>query len=493
MIALPRAEAFAPSAATPAEPCAEGEGRTRLLSVVLPYAVSIRDFVHSGTFAELLAIPDVRMEIFTQNPDLPEFDALRSPRVVLREMGEAPQGRLERLLRQYYPILFSDQFEFIRQNVERSALRRWTARAVVAVRRMLGTRATLGLYARWLRLVSNRPAQNLFPGRPDLVIGTRSLVNSLDYPFILEAASRGLPILTIASSWDNFTTKGFFPFPVEQTIVWNRKMADELVQIFDVPADRIVVAGYPRVALIRNTGPFTDAQGYLRSIGLGAYRRFVLHTVSYAELTRPAAGEPPLEYRMVRELAEALLPTLPEDTCILARLHPYSDTKDEAVFGGLEGLRVFVPGRQDRYVERVMSAADEVHLACQLQFSACIVSMASTITIDALALRRPIVNVMYDPAERPASMEPMIPRFYEYNHFRDLVALVEPPLARTPGEVIDFVHRCLAADQPPQADLDAFERFYVPAGSADYARTVRETVESLLDRLAPVAAAGGRS
>jgi hypothetical protein len=455
-----------------------------MISVVLPYAVSIRDFVHSGTFEELLAIPDLQIEIFTQNPSLPEFDALRSPRVVLREMGTAGQGKLERLLRRFYPILFSDQFEFVRQNVQHSPLRRWTAGAVVAVRRALGTRATLRLYGRLLQRVSLKPAERLFSSRPDLVIGTRSLVNSLDYPFILEAASRGLPMLTIASSWDNFTTKGFFPFPVEQTIVWNRKMAEELVEIFEVPAERIVVAGYPRMALISETGPFESAESYLRSIGLGAYRRFVLHTVSYAELTRPAPGEPPLEYRMVRELAEALLPTLPDDTCILARLHPYSDTSDEAMFEGLEGLRLFVPGRQDLYVERVMSAADEVHLACQLQFSDCIVSMASTITIDALALQRPIINVVYDPSDRPASSPPVIPRFYEYNHFRDLIARVKPPLAETAEDVIAFVHRCLSADQPPTADLDAFERFYVPSSSSDYAITVRETVESLLDRLA---------
>ena len=459
----------------------------QLISVVLPYAVSIRDFVHSGALAELLSIPAVRIDIYTQNPDLPEFDALRSDRVTLREIVEVPQGRIERLLRRYYPILFADEFVFIRQNVERTSGRRLAARAIVGLRRAVGTRNALRIYGQLLRLFSTRPARKLFAGTPDLVIGTRSLVNSLDYAFILEASRRRLPILTIASSWDNFTTKGFFPFPVERTIVWNRKMAEELVEIFDVPPGRIVVAGYPRIGLIRGTGAFAGAEDYLRSIGLAPYRRFVLHTVSYAELTRLAPGEPPLEYQLVREIAEALLPTLPDDTCLLVRLHPFSDTRDEAVLEGLPGLHVFVPGRMDRYVERVMSAADEVHLACQLAFSECIVSMASTITIDALALGRPIVNVTYDPATHRKSA-PVIPRFYEYNHFRDLLARVSPRLAGSTSDVLAFVHQCLAAPATPEADLAAFERDYVPADSDRYSKTVRSAVEELLalHRRAPV-------
>lgn len=450
----------------------------RLVSAILPYAVSIRDFVHSGVLRELLALPDVAVDIYTQNPDLPEFDPLRSGRVTFREIPEGPQGRAERLLRRYYPILFADQFEFIRQNVSRSTGRRLLSGAIVAARRLLGTRTALKLYGRALMATSRRPAADLLHGRPDLVIGTRSLVNSLDYSFILEAARRDIPILTIASSWDNFTTKGFFPFPVERTVVWNRKMAEELVELFGVARERIVVAGYPRIGLIRDTGAFTGAADYLEALGLGQYRRFVLHTVSYSELTRPAGGGAPLEYRLAREVAETLLPTLPHDTCLLVRLHPFSDMRDEAVLEGLPGMHVFVPGRQDRYVERVMSAADEVHLACQLNFSACIVSMASTITIDALALARPIVNLIYDPVSHTGPA--VIPRFYEYNHFRDLLDRVNPPLARTTAEVAAFVGACLEGPASTTADLAAFERDYVPADSHRYAEVVAQTVEALL-------------
>lgn len=458
-----------------------------LVAVILPYAVSIRDFVHTGVLAELLGIADVHVHIYTQNAELPEFDAIRSDRVTLMEIQPHREGRLERLFKKLYPILFYDVFVYIQQNVDRRWRRQLLAKILVFWRRLIGTRRALRLYAWMLKRVSTRSDAPLIAGTPNLVIGTRSLVNSLDYPLILEAAERRLPVLIAASSWDNFTTKGFFPFPVEKTIVWNRQMAKELVEIFDVEPDRIVLAGYPRVKLLRKSGAVEDAQDYLKQLSLGQYRRFVLHTASYAELTRPRPGAAPEEYRMIREVAEELLKTLPADTCLLVRLHPYSQSQDEEIFSGLERLHVFVPGRQDRYVERVMSVEDEAHLSAQLRLSECIISMASTITIDALSLGRPIINIRFGPAGENGSSG-TIERFYDYNHFRDLLAQVKPPVATDVAQVVAFVHRCMAGNRDPEADLEAFEKFYVPHDSAAYPQVVRRTVEELLDASASHAA-----
>lgn len=462
----------------------------RLIAVILPYAVSIRDFVHTGVLSELLAIPDVAIHIYTQNVALPEFDAIRSERVTLMEILPHRERRFETILKKLYPILFYDTFVHVQHSIDRNWRRRLMVKMLVLGRRLLGTSRFLNFYAWLLKRLSTRSDEHLIAGRPDLVISTRSLVNSLDYALILEAAERGLPQLTAASSWDNFTTKGFFPFPVARTIVWNRQMAKELVEIFEVDPEKIVLAGYPRVKLLRDSGAIDGAESYLRTIGLGQYRRFILHTASYAELTRRHPGEAPDEYRMIRDVAEALLPTLPYDTCILVRLHPFSQSDDEAVFAGLERVHVFVPGRQDRYVERVMSVADEHHLSAQLKFSECIVSMASTITIDALTLGRPIINVRFGPRGADNGTSGLIPRFYEFNHFRDLLAQVKPPVATEISEVVDFVRRCMAGDQATGAELAAFEHHYVPRDSIAYPQIVRRTVEELLNETHPDRAGG---
>ncbi len=451
----------------------------RLIAVLLPYAVSIRDFVHTGTLSGLLSIPDVTIDIYTQNGDLPELDAIRSARVRVKEIAPHTSGRIEAVLKKLYLYLFHDVFVHVQHGVEAVPGRRLPVQLLVLARKLAGTRRALRFYAWLLMRVSARARTNQIDGTPDLVISTRSLINSLDYGIVLEASKRGLRQLTAAASWDNFTTKGFFPFPVAKTIVWNRKMAEELEELFEVEPDKIVIAGYPRVRLLRNTGTFGDAETYLRSLGLDRYRRFILHTVSYSELTRNAPGETPVEYVMAREVATALVERLPADTCILVRLHPFSDTRDEAAFDGVDRLHVFVPGRQDRYVERVMSEADEVHLACQLTYSECVVSMASTITIDALSIGQPIINVAFEPSGAPPSSK-ALRRFYEYNHLRDLLAAVTPPMATDIDQVIAFVERCMAGNKELGANMEAFERLYVPDDSDDYPSVVKATVEELL-------------
>lgn len=447
------------------------------IAIALPNAVTIRDVVHTGTLAELLKIPDARIQIYTQNPDLPELAGLTATgQVELRPLPEPKPGRIERFLRHIYPLLYYDRFVYLQKVLAGRSSRIVIAQMLAMVRRVLGNRRAVRWFGKMILASIPKDRAQVIDGRPDLVIGTRSLVASLEFPFICEAVRRGLPLVTVASSWDNFTTKGFLPFPVRATVVWNRKMAEELEQLFGVPAAEIVVAGYPRQALLRNRGPFNDPAEYLRELSMGRYKRFVLYSASYGELTRAEEGKPPREFVLLRQVAEQLEPTLPADTCLIVRLHPYSRDEDEHFFDGMARVRVFVPGRADRYVERVMDETDEHHLAAQIGLSACVVSMASTITIDALSVGKPVLNVAFEPDGKGDA----ICRFYEYNHFADLLRIAKPPVAKSTAEVVAFVQRCLAGETRPAIDHAGFEGYYVPANSSAYPQVLRATVERVL-------------
>jgi len=453
------------------------------IAIFLPNAVSIRDIVHTGTLRELLRIPDAAVQIYTQNPDLPEFDELRaSGKVTLLPIGDYRPKRAEVFVRRIYPVLYYDVFVYLQHAFRGRPFNQLIARSLSGARRIFGNGRSVRAFGRLLLAMSQKVDPPVIQGTPDLAICTRSLVASLEFPVICEARRRGLPLLTAVSSWDNFTTKGFLPFPVEKSIVWNRKMAEELHELFDVPREDIVIGGFPRLMLLENRGPFETAEQYLAQLGLGQYRRFVLYSVSYGELTRVNEEEPPKEYQLVREVTEQLVPTLPDDVCVIIRLHPYTRLDDEAYFAGMERVKVFVPGRMDKYVERVMNDEDEHHFAAQLQLSECVISLASTVTIDALSLGRPIVNVAFEPGSGEGDA---ICKYYQFNHFADLLRITKAPLARDAAAVIAFVHRCLAGDKDPGIDAAAFTEYYVPSFSHDYPRIMRETVEEALRRGQP--------
>ncbi|MCR5885715.1 hypothetical protein LRS03_23785 [Rhizobacter sp. J219] len=455
------------------------------IAIALPYAVSIRDFVHSGALDQLMKDPANELVIYTMNPAIPELADAKLRGVEIKAIAPYKDSLPERIFKACYPLFFAAQFVYIQQALAQRPLRRGLAAVCMALRRLLGTPATLRLGS-WSLLAMyrlRRPTRQL-DGNIKLLVGTRSLINSLDYGLMAEAAANGVPLMTVAGSWDNFTTKGYFPFPARQTVVWNLKMKQELMDLFKVPGGNIQIAGYPRAALLRNRVGDTNPQAYLQSIGIKGFRRYVLYSASYGELTRVPGHEMPVEYLAIKKICERLVPGLPADTCVLIRLHPFSKQEDRDFFSALERCFTYVPGRQDAYVERVMNDTDERHLAQQIAYSACVVSMASTMSIDTLCLRKPILNIAFEPiADMP--FHEGIKRFYEFNHFRDLVKTARLPLATDVEQVIDFVDRCIEGRYASPVDYAAFQEWYVPDDSAEYPSKVCAAIESNVPKAAP--------
>ena len=451
------------------------------IAVILPYAVSIRDFVTTGGLGLLVDDPDVSVTVYTLNPNLPELEHLQARGVKVLELKPYSDSRAEAVLKALYLYGFSDKFAYIEQLLADRHIRRFVAKWIGMMRQIIGTAWFLRLFEYlMLTLYRRRCHARQLQGDPALVIGTRSLMNSIDYGLIAEARTHNIPILTLAGSWDNFTTKGFFPFKAEKIAVWNEKMASELEEIFAVERSKVAIVGYPRQSVLRRLAGGPDAETYLRELGHGEFRRFVLYSASYSELTRFPGDQYPLEYQVIAQVSEQLEQVLPEDVCILIRLHPFSDPDGTTAFDGLSRSFVFVPGRKDKYVERVMGPEDEAHLARQIALSECVVSLASTMTIDALSLGKPVVNTRFDP-------RPGIPfifsncRIFEYNHFKDLAGITGIPMADTPQEVVDFVQTAAGTPLSDMVDMQAFKRWYVPDHSIDYPKHVYSVVRNLIE------------
>jgi hypothetical protein len=452
------------------------------IAVVLPYAVSIRDFVGSGLLSELALDPTLALTIYTLNPDLPELAAAREAGIELKPLVPYADSRQEAVLKALYLYLFSDKFVYVGQNLQGRPLRKALATVLVLLRKTLGVRRFLRLYEKlMLRLFRGRGLPHQIAGEPNLLIGTRSLLNSIDYGIVAEARLRNIPILTLAGSWDNFTTKGFFPFKAERIVVWNAKMKRELEEIFGVAGPHVEIAGYPRKTALELLSRGIDAAAYLASLGHGEYRRFVLYSASYSELTMCPGDEYPLEYQVIAQVAARLEEKLPSDMCIILRMHPFSEPEGTEIFKSLRRSFTFIPGRRDKYVERVMTTDDEAALARQIALSECVVSLASTITIDALSLDRPVINTCFDP--RPdVSYRYSNRRIFAFNHFRDIARLVSLPLAQTPEETVDYVLSAIEGRLEHVVDHTAFRKWYVPEISDEYKRTVAKIVRETVHR-----------
>ncbi len=449
---------------------------------VLPYAVSIRDFVHSGVLRAIVSDPTINLTIVTLNPSIPELKEALDLGVTVRAFAGYRDSMVESVLKRIYPLFFADLFARVRLDGGRTIGRKVLMAILPRIRRLVGTQNVLKAYSIALIWIFRRRRMSAqLPAGTELVIGTRSLINSIDYGVMAEAEAKAVRTVVMAGSWDNFTTKGYFPFKAEKTLVWNAKMAEELRTLFKVPRERIFIVGYPRATLLKRGLDNAPVEEYLASIGCGAYRSFVLYSASYGELTKVPGVPVPLEYVAVKQIAMRLNATLPSDVCILIRMHPYSDSADAAFFDGCPRTKVYLPGRRDKYVERVMGLDDEYHLSAQLNKALCVVSLASTVSLDCLYLRKPVVNIDFDPVPNIPQRYSMR-RFYAYDHFRDLIAETNLARATSLDEVDAFVSRCSTSQEPQNVNYAAFQEWYVPSISSQFAQNAKTTIINAVNR-----------
>ncbi len=439
------------------------------ISISLPYAVNIRDLHHSGAIQELVKRDDIELTIYTLNVDLPELQDVKDMGVIIKKLCVGDDSRLEKLLKLIYPAFFYDHFGYLKYAYRGRVKNTFVARCATILKKIVGVNTIAWLFAK-LFILFFRKANYKFQidANTDLAVTTRSTINSIDYRFVVEAAVRKIPTVTIAGSWDNFTTKGFIPYESSMVLVWNKKMSQELSEIFGVGQENIREVGYPR-AVLPDVVTGENAETYLASIGVTGHRRFVLYACSYSDLTRVKDIEHPLEYLLVERVCKHINAHLPEDTCVIVRLHPFSDDHEKQFLeSASERVRVYVPGRRDSYVERVMDMSEEIHLANQIRLSECVISLASTMSLDALNCQKPVININFDPVENLSHFD-SVSKFYNFNHFRDLVQICNLPLAHNEDDVLQFVLRCINKTYEDPVDYNALKEFYVPSNSNEYA------------------------
>ena len=251
-------------------------------------------------------------------------------------------------------------------------------------------------------------------------------------PFLLAARRLGIPVVGYVASWDHTVGKGVVSPHVTRYVVQNDIMRDDLVRYHDIPAERIMVTGWPQTDVFHTSRPRAAFEAVARSLGLDPARPVVL-----------VAGNTPTN--------------APYEGCFVARLVEWWRSSG----AGARFQLLFRPHPRDReWRGRYAAAFDTPGVAVQkpsytdletlatlLQHVDCVVANAGTILLDGLVNDRPAVCVLYDEGapsgERHAELNIMgahyedlvrSSAFLRASDFDGVVAGIERALAN-PGEV----------------------------------------------------------
>lgn len=252
-------------------------------------------------------------------------------------------------------------------------------------------------------------------------------------PPVLVARRLGIPAAGWINSWDNLTSKPAYYTGYDQYLVWSERMREEIFRYYPEAAGRTVVAtGVPHFDWYRRPEMVWSREEFFRRMGLDPARQLIL----YASATPHLA---PAEHMVARRLAEEVeAGSLPGRPQLLVRLHPGDSGERFRDWHATGAVRLRVPGESGggRLSAFCPTPEDAHELVSSVFHADVVVNLASTITLEAALLDRPVVNVAYDP--RPGEeFQRVVRRYYEvYDHFRTVVESRAVRLARSDEELL---------------------------------------------------------
>jgi len=394
----------------------------KTILIALPFGQTVRDVLRGDTYRELLESGDRIVIITGASSDVEFINEFKHENVYFEHLGNYKPNKMELLFQSFYLSTLASKSNTIRlyaKSNKQSALRLFIPLSNF-ISKLIG-RFNLQKLLGYFMKISNpkKMYTDVFEKyKPDLVVVTRVLRASPDYPILKEATDNKIPVIALVSSWDNFTTKGFFPFGIKKIVVWNEIMKKEATELFGFPEKDIYMSGIPRFDNYFNLNTCSKEEFYER-YNIPKDNKLLTYTTGNKTLVLPPNSKISAEADITFKLAEIINNGDLGDVTLLVRLHPLADINDFKELDNYENVILQIPGKQKDFKDRVFSKNDDLELAETLKHSDLILNVASTISVDAAIFDTPTLSVCFDiRGELP--FHHSVSRIYEYEHYRTL-------------------------------------------------------------------------
>ncbi len=471
----------------------------------IPMAAGVRDILRTDAF-QTLRDAGVRLHLFTRAGHVPEFrDEFAGPNVHFHALALAPGGPfrwIDRIVHRVFMLVLSSRTTTGRIYARTRLARTWFAGTRFAGSWFARTRAlrlprTLaalfvsrfgGPLLRLSRWAIRRFAPDVYGAqirrlRPDLVIGTRVLTLSANYgpaaePYldrylIISAAKHDLPTMVLVPSWDNLTSKGFFPVRPDRITVWNETMRQEAIQVQDLPPDRVRVTGAPQHDVYASV-PYEGRDEFCATLGFAPDKPYLV----YATQTE---GTIPDEPQLAMDIAQAVHKRFGGALQFLVRVHQLDRVERYDGLQALPGVAVDMAGtgHLGDYRDRIFDRAASQRLADTLYHAGVAASTASSISIDAAAVGTPVIGVRFDAGgSRP--YERSVRRYFDFTHQANLVRSGGLRMVSDMHQLLDAVARYL---KDPSLDSEARRKMVSEQAFRVDGLAGRRLAEAVLDAL----------
>lgn len=329
-----------------------------------------------------------------------------------------------------------------RRHVSDSQMKPWLRTTMVPARllAMLGLEQQVERFVgrmlqRYLR--SPEALARLTSLRPSMVLATGPM--RFDEPAVVAIAKNlKIPTLALITSWDNLSTKRRSLFEYDGYVVWSEQMRHELHHFY--PSSRsvpIYVVGAPQFDVFFKDEFRQSREEFCARAGLRPEAPIVLYTLGSPNAIQEHHGALDMATRIARgELG---------DVQLLVRPHPAFDNAHE-----VELLREFRPrvvvqrtGDPDAPF-RSQAREQIIEWVNTFRHAAVVVNFASTVTVDAAILDRPVVNLDYDPEPHQPNQGLVNDANHVWTHFKPIAESGGVWNVRNAAEMVTAIRTYLA-------------------------------------------------
>jgi hypothetical protein len=259
--------------------------------------------------------------------------------------------------------------------------------------------------------------------KPDIVVFLFSQ-NELLHPWYIAAKRFDIATISVTGSWDRLTTKGpLFP-DFDKYIVHSNKMRSEMVLYNDISLNKIVNVGWPQMD--RFFSKKIDRLTFLKKYNIPSNSKIILFAANGA---RHGSHEPTVLEHIRNQINNYNYPIF-----LIIRPHP-KDALWERRLSSVKTIK-----------NEILMAADfgniEV-LGELLQFSDLLISTQGSISLDAIAMNLPVVNLAFDTIHKGDSES--VSRLYEMDHYADIAKSGAVLMANSFDDLDTKINQCLSS------------------------------------------------
>jgi len=284
---------------------------------------------------------------------------------------------------------------------------------------------------------------------PDIVFGP-------DRVFLRAAKRLGFFVIGMARSWDNLVTKGFVQVLPDKLIIYTPTMVGEALKYVGMKKNDVFMAGPPQFDMYYKSPSFTR-EAFLKKLGIPEEKKIVVAAPFFDRYTGSAVI-------MINELTRAIEDgRLPQDTHILVRYRPATPPIKEGLLRRSPHLTVTEPCVVKFDVLNLQTPEEDFEwtrddielLDGTLRYGDVVINTVSTLSIDAAAFDKPVVNVRFD-ADPNCSPEHSVPLFIrQHGHYR---AIEESGGVKLVGNMNELIKAVNAYLKNPKLDSKGRER-----------------------------------